>query len=288
MKKITFEGLPSDLIFKTRSDNDFIKIWENNKSALDGINKIEDLIRNEVETNDCFELNAYSVSASKEIKFTIRNCDSINFREDFVCEESLLNNRSRASISIAQFVLGILPSSVIYFTEQTTPVYKWYLNYYKKSFGSEFLGDDCKLGELINGIRNEDLTCLTIDDKSVDHVMSFDVLEHIPDYKAALIEIYRILRPSGSALLTFPFVGQGGTKIRAKLNTDKSITHLMTPEYHGDPINGNEGILCFYHFGHDLISDLKLIGFRDSYVLWYWSGSKANFGGLQPYIIAIK
>ncbi len=36
-------------------------------------------------------------------------------------------------------------------------------------------------------------------------VTSFDVIQHIPDYAAAFVEIERVLRPGGHLILTFPF-----------------------------------------------------------------------------------
>jgi SAM-dependent methyltransferase len=43
-----------------------------------------------------------------------------------------------------------------------------------------------------------------IADQSFDIVIAFDVLEHVPDYKAALMEVYRILSEAGMAIITVP------------------------------------------------------------------------------------
>ncbi|WP_417910155.1 class I SAM-dependent methyltransferase [Candidatus Electronema sp. PJ] len=43
-----------------------------------------------------------------------------------------------------------------------------------------------------------------IQDGSFDTVLAFDVLEHVPNYIAALVEIRRILSPQGVAILTVP------------------------------------------------------------------------------------
>jgi ubiquinone/menaquinone biosynthesis C-methylase UbiE len=47
-------------------------------------------------------------------------------------------------------------------------------------------------------------TALPFPDQSFDIVMSFDVLEHIPDTDAHLREVRRVLRPGGSYLLQTP------------------------------------------------------------------------------------
>ncbi|WP_448208708.1 class I SAM-dependent methyltransferase [Azospirillum sp. sgz302134] len=57
-----------------------------------------------------------------------------------------------------------------------------------------------------------DLTDLPFPDGRFDLVLSSHVLEHVPDDRAALREIARVLKPSGSALLLFPFDPAGPTR----------------------------------------------------------------------------
>lgn len=51
-----------------------------------------------------------------------------------------------------------------------------------------------------------DLQHLPFDDASYDVVFASHVLEHIPDDKKAIKEIYRILKPSGIAILPVPLI----------------------------------------------------------------------------------
>ena len=44
---------------------------------------------------------------------------------------------------------------------------------------------------------HQDATNLSFDDSEFKCVLSFDVLEHIPDYDAALRESYRVLKRGG-------------------------------------------------------------------------------------------
>lgn len=54
------------------------------------------------------------------------------------------------------------------------------------------------------GIKNIDLTDLEFEDNAFDHVICNHVLEHIPDDKAAISEMFRVLKPGGSAIITVP------------------------------------------------------------------------------------
>jgi SAM-dependent methyltransferase len=54
-------------------------------------------------------------------------------------------------------------------------------------------------------IEKIDITKIPYEDKSFDIVICNHVLEHVPDYKKALSEIYRVLKPSGKAVLQTPY-----------------------------------------------------------------------------------
>lgn len=47
-------------------------------------------------------------------------------------------------------------------------------------------------------------TTVPLDDGTVDVVVSYDVLEHVLSPVASIAELYRVLRPGGTALLVFP------------------------------------------------------------------------------------
>jgi len=57
-----------------------------------------------------------------------------------------------------------------------------------------------------------DLTTLPFPDHRFDAVVSSHVLEHVPDDRAALSEIARVLKPSGWAVLLFPYDPGGMTR----------------------------------------------------------------------------
>jgi ubiquinone/menaquinone biosynthesis C-methylase UbiE len=101
-------------------------------------------------------------------------------------------------------------------------------------------------------LHHEDGCALTYANDSINVIGSFDVLEHIPDYRTALREFFRVLTPGGQLFLTAPFrPASEQTLVRAKLtdNSNAPIEHLLPPEYHGNPADPDGGVHCFYHFG---------------------------------------
>ena len=72
-----------------------------------------------------------------------------------------------------------------------------------------------------------DATRLVFEDGAFGHVYSFHVLEHIPDYPAALGEMRRVLKNGGSYLIGTPnrarligYLGSKHLRSRAKLNAN--------------------------------------------------------------------
>lgn len=184
-----------------------------------------------------------------------------NLRETVNCPDKGFNMRMRAAIHAVNYHEDENPGPV-YLCEQKTPMFDYYRDYFGELVGSEYLGDGVPLGQSdADGLRNEDATRLTFDDDSFNVVMSFEVLEHIPDYMAALRETHRVLRPGGRFYFTAPFNPHAQEHlIRAKIENGE-IVHILEPEMHGDPVTG-EGILCFQQFGWDIVSELQQVGFK--------------------------
>jgi SAM-dependent methyltransferase len=134
---------------------------------------------------------------------------------------------------------------------------------------------------------HQDLTALSYTDNSFDLSLSFEDLEHIPEYKKSIAELYRVTKPGGHVLLSTPFVIENDkTRVRATINKAGEITHLLEPEYHGDPVIP-QGILCFYHFGWDLLDDFRTAGFSDVKIITGYDTGKMMLG-LQLFIMAQK
>jgi SAM-dependent methyltransferase len=62
---------------------------------------------------------------------------------------------------------------------------------------TDFLRSDCDLKLDMSSMPE-------VGNESFDAVIAFDVLEHVPDYRQALVEVHRILSPGGFAIFTVP------------------------------------------------------------------------------------
>jgi hypothetical protein len=212
-----------------------------------------------------------------------------NWREQLACELCKLPNRARAMVDFVETVLLTPATAAIYVTEQTTPLFRAVKKRYPHAIGSEFLRDGTSPGQRNRKrIVHQDLTALSFGDEILDVICTADVLEHVADYKAALAECFRCLRPGGNLVITVPFLlNSPETLVRATLENDGTIIHRLPAEYHGDPLD-SEGILCYYHFGWDFLDALSAAGFRDRSAFVYWSYKRAYLGSPQILICATK
>ncbi|MEG3789791.1 class I SAM-dependent methyltransferase [Lysobacter sp. CCNWLW3] len=183
----------------------------------------------------------------------------------------------------------------VYVTEQMTPAFLWLQRHLRADLhGSEFQPDPDKLHALSQSFRSaggigdvsfQDVTQLSFEDASLDAITSFDVLEHVPDYSKAIAEFGRTLRPGGVCVATFPFTDGPSTVVRAKMDEQGAVTHLLEPEYHGDPIG--DGVLCFYHFGWDVLDNFRAAGFRSVRMVMPWNHDQGCLYGLWS-LMAIR
>ena len=213
----------------------------------------------------------------------------VNWREHLVCALCQLNNRRRASIHLLMEIVHPTRRSFIYATEQWSPLYRRLRKCFPFVEGSEYLEGALRNGQNNPaGIRNEDLTNLSFDDKSFDVILSFEVLEHIPDYYRAFAECARILKPAGKMLFSVPFDTRAThNRIRARIRADGTIEHLLPPEYHGHPKN-SKGSLCFQHFGWEMLQQMTEVGFSSVSALCYYSREYGYLGGEQIQFLAEK
>jgi SAM-dependent methyltransferase len=216
---------------------------------------------------------------------------TVNWRERLVCPACQLNNRLRLSLH----ALAALPTppdaaSRLYATEQLTPLARALRQRFPAATLSEFLGPERTPGSVDDrGIRHEDVTRLSFADASLDYILSFDVLEHVPSYGNALAEFARTLRPGGTLLLSVPFaLGHADTIIRARIAADGKVEHLLPAEYHGDPVDPEKGVLCYYHFGWSLLDEMQREGFAAADLRLYYSADYGYIGGEQMLIVATR
>jgi SAM-dependent methyltransferase len=251
----------------------------------------------EAKEQDSFSLQGYCRVCNAPTQFLVdyRYCHQIqgikvpNWRERLRCPGCRLNNRIRAAIHLFLEECKPTDNSHIYLTEQVTSLYKYFKNHFSNVIGSEYLGNQIPYGSVLeNGIRNESLTELSFEDSKFDFILSFDVLEHIPDYQKAFAECYRVLNSNGKMLFTVPFrKGFEKNLIRAKLDSQGNLIHLEKPVYHGDPIN-NKGVLCFQDFGWQILDELKDTGFDEVKAIIYGSSFYGYLGQGNIIFVAQK
>lgn len=194
--------------------------------------------------------------------------DTANLREDLLCAQCRLSARVRAAFWLLRRYRAPDATTTTYFTEQATPTFAWAQSQLPgRVIGSEFEPDPearARLAERLHALGGHgdiafaDVTALEHGDATLDAILSFDVLEHVPDYLRALAEFRRVLREDGLLVATFPFTDAAVTRVRARLR-DGAIEHLCEPEFHGDPLGG--GVLCWYHFGWDILDAARAAGF---------------------------
>ncbi|MGH8029186.1 MAG: class I SAM-dependent methyltransferase [Arenimonas sp.] len=245
-----------------------------------------ELARMQARSKSTFQAWCSGCQAPRDFPVEWRGRGAIaDFRELLACPSCRLNGRQRAA-------LGLLRDRVpdegaaIYATEQASSAYLWLRSKYRGARGSEYgLGDEeaARINRWLarQGVREslelQDVTALTFADASLDAIVSFDVLEHVPKFGAALREFVRCLRPGGWLFATAPFIALNTyTEVRARMHADGTIEHLLPPEMHGDPLS--DGVLCYYHFGWDLLDRCRDAGFADAAWHFSWDPAQALFG----------
>jgi hypothetical protein len=240
-----------------------------------------------------FTVSAFSYTAGHVVDFSVLwpagGNSGPNWRESLVCPVTGLNSRQRASVQLVDNRGELYRDADVYLTEQVTPYFQILHQRFKNLVGSEYLGSDLPSGHVNpGGIRHEDLTRLSFPTASFDAVLSFECLEHIPDFAATIAEAHRVLRPGGRLFISVPFAaGQYEHSIRARMLKDGTVEHLLPPEYHGDPMQST-GCLCFTHFGWQLLDDLKAVGFNEAHAMAVWSREYAHLGEELLFFTAIK
>lgn len=211
------------------------------------------------------------VCQSRQPFSVIQQNGQVNWRETLRCPSCDLINRWRSSVHVFEALCAPDNNSRIYITEAITPLYQQFRRRYPNTVGSEY-AEGRKSGDWIkahgNRIQVQDVTALSFSRNAFDALLSFDVLEHVPDYPAAVEEFYRVLKPGGWLILSAPFAFAEKTEIRASIRKDGSIEHHLPPDYHGDPLS-DEGVLCFQSFGMDLLQLLEDSGFMQAWVLGF-------------------
>lgn len=279
---------PSLLFIKCKSLSDYQK---KRRECMKCYSVLQNIIKNQKE----IDIEAHCAYCKKKTKLRVdfeyawKSDDGKlipNLRERLVCEKCGLNSRMRAIYHLLSVLCGDISKKKIYITEELTPMFDLLKRKNRSLIGSEFvpekkMGTFVKLDDTGKIINNQDLTNLTFPDSEFDIVLSLDVLEHIPDYKKALGEIYRVLKDDSYFIFSVPFyMHSEKNTVRAKIENN-AIINILSPEYHGDPVT-KKGCLCFYYFGWEIMKELTDIGFKESGA---YINQSIDFGYLNEGII---
>ncbi len=99
---------------------------------------------------------------------------------DLLVKENLLQGR----------MLDFSPSRALYRKFKQTPG----IEYFSSDFANEFISD-----------YQFDVTAIKLQDNFIDLIICYHILEHIPDDRKAIAELFRVLKPGGNMLLQTPF-----------------------------------------------------------------------------------
>jgi SAM-dependent methyltransferase len=165
--------------------------------------------------------------------------------------------------------------SIVYTIETTLGSVRDKAAYEMSSYGStwKYLKNNCaefhfseyfpghKSGEWINGIRNEDATCLSFKEESFDIITSNQVFEHIYEDVKAYKECWRTLKHGGLLIFTVPMHDTPCTEQVAALKNEK-IEWLSTPEFHSSRTTGPNSVPVFWRFSaRDITERVSAAGF---------------------------
>lgn len=203
-----------------------------------------------------------------------------NYRESGNCRRCGAYNRQRQIAHVLCTVvskklrkaigsLKEMPNSdiAIYNTETSRAVHEQ-LSSLPNYICSEYFGPQYAPGEIVNGVRHEDLQQLSFESNSLDIMLSSDVFEHVPDPYLAFREVHRVLKPGGRHIFTVPFhQTEFRDDVRAVIEHGE-IRLLKEPIYHLDPLRP-EGILVYTIFALEMLVKLDEIGFRTYMHLLY-------------------
>lgn len=113
---------------------------------------------------------------------------------------------------------------------------------------ADFLRKDCDMQLDMSDMRE-------VQDGEFDTVLAFDVLEHVPDFSRALVELRRVLSSNGVAVLTVPQ--------RDDLATTDEDPTVVSPEARTARYGQSDHLRMF---GRDFSDELARHGFRVSVI----------------------
>lgn len=188
-----------------------------------------------------------------------------NLLEGMLCSCGL-NGRMRLCLQVVEEEILDMHIKSAAILERVTPLFPHIAQRLPGIVGCEFVGPAGRPGSVhdINGaiVRHENFMALSFADASLDLLLHFDVLEHVPDARVALQHAFRVLRRGGKTVFSCPFYHNLPHNLVRAVLEGGEIRHLMEPCYHGNPMSG-QGSLVYIHPTWDIMELLVDIGFAD-------------------------
>lgn len=188
----------------------------------------------------------------------------VNLAEGMACPGCGLNARMRMILKALDAHFRLPSSARALVLEQVTALFPHLRARFPAIVGSEFVPGGHEVGEHVatgmGMVRHDDMMGLSFPDASLDVVMHYDVLEHVPDWKRGLRECRRVLVDEGVLVFTLPFFHTLDRNIVRAEVRDGELVHHLPPGYHGNPMDG-AGALVYIHPSWELLDGLHEAGF---------------------------
>jgi SAM-dependent methyltransferase len=207
------------------------------------------------------------------------------WRERQICRCGL-SSRHRSSYHVLTQLPGLGSDSVVFCTEPG-PLFDRVRAACPRAVSAAYQGGRVPLGQCgPDGIRNEDVTRLTFPDGSFDAIFTLDLLERVPDYRRALREFARCLRPGALFVLTVPFFFERAeTRACGTKPSDGVVDSAAQPPRPGGPQAG-PAAERLHDFGWDLLDEMRSAGF-DEVEVTVFTAPHYGYVDLQ-YVIAAR
>jgi SAM-dependent methyltransferase len=156
------------------------------------LHKVRRFVRNRIPFGSFTSNKGYCPCCRRDTTFVSK---SAWLRDDYRCVKCFSIPRQRH----LQHVLDMhVPGWEAMKIHESSPSNRFIAMHAADYSSSQFL-EGVNTGSTANGVRCENLECLTFPDETFDLFVTQDVFEHVFDPKAAAREIARVLRPGGGA-----------------------------------------------------------------------------------------
>ena len=157
--------------------------------------------------NDCLDLLGEFISMVGRAKCNICGWEGKTF-DDIDCGFGLIEKRTKCPSCQSNtrhrcfhaYFKKVLPRDkrlkLLHFAPE-----KCLTEFFRTYANIEYLSVDIRKGF---AMREEDITALTFGDSAFDVILCSHVLEHVEDDQKALMEMYRVLKPGGLAIIDVP------------------------------------------------------------------------------------